>query len=157
MSDDTLREFVYKMKDELMLFHLLSDEEIEQILPYLEVVLYPMGTILFEEGDPGDSIMFIAHGKLEVKKQTEFKGKEIVIGKLGRGSLVGELSFVSDKEPRSASVIALEDTEVVVLQRASLDSLTEKYPAIGIKILKGLVRVLAIRLRKSVERLSLIF
>lgn len=154
---DNLTQFIFSMKEELMLFDLLTEQEVEQIIPYLEVAVYPKDTTLFNEGDSGDFLMFILNGSMEVKKSTEFKGKQIVLAKLGRCSLVGELSFVDVTQPRSATVVASEDSEVVILRREKLDALTIEYPVIGVKILKGLIRVLAIRLRKAVERLSMIF
>jgi CRP-like cAMP-binding protein len=154
--ENNLKELIYELKDELKIFHLLNKEELEQIVPYFEIVHYPAGTTLFNEGDSGDFIGFIVSGRLEVKKQTEFKGRQIVLALLSRGSFVGELSMV-DEQPRSATVVASEDSELVILRREALDSLMQTYPYIGIKILKGLNRFLAIRLRKAVDRLTVIF
>lgn len=153
---ENLKELIYEWKDELKLFYLLNKEEMGQIVPYFETVHYPKGSILFNEGDSGDFIGIVISGRLEVKKQTEFKGHEIVIALLGKGSFVGELS-VADQQPRSATVVALEDSKLLILTRETLDSIMEAYPYIGIKILKGLIRILAIRLRKTVERLTIIF
>jgi CRP-like cAMP-binding protein len=154
--ENNLKKLCYELKDELKIFHLLNKEELEQIVSYFEIVHYSAGTTVFTEGDPGDFIGFIVSGKLEVKKQTEFKGKQIVLALLSKGSFVGELSLV-DEYPRSASVVAPEDTDLVILRRGALDTLMQKFPYTGIKILKGLNRILAIRLRKAVERLAVIF
>jgi CRP-like cAMP-binding protein len=154
--ENNLKKLIYELKDELKIFHLLNNEELEQIPPYFEVVYYSAGTTLFNEGDEGNFIGFITSGRLEVKKQTEFKGRQIVLALLSKGSFVGELSMV-DEQPRSATVVASEDAELVILRREALDSLMQTYPYIGIKILKGLNRILAIRLRKAVDRLAVIF
>ena len=155
--DKRIRDLIFDMKDELMLFHMLSHEQMEKVVPYLDVVDYSKGSILLKEGECGDFLAFIVRGKMEVKKQTEFAGKQIVLATLGRGSLVGELSFINSEEPRSATVAALEDSEVVILRRDALDDLTRQHPEIGVLILKGMIRILAIRLRKAVERLSYVF
>jgi CRP-like cAMP-binding protein len=155
--DKRIRDLIFDMKDEFMLFHLLSHEQMEKAVPYLDVVDYSKGSILLKEGEYGDFLAFIVRGKMEVKKQTEFAGKQIVLATLGRGSLVGELSFINSEEPRSATVAALEDSEVVILRRDALDELTRQHPEIGVLILKGMIRILAIRLRKAVERLSYVF
>ncbi len=154
--DNNLKDMIYKFRDELIIFHLLTEEELGQILPYLGVIYYPAGTVIFKEGDPGDFMGFVGSGKLEVKKHTEFKGKQIILALLSKGSFVGELSLI-DEQPRSATVVALEDSELVVLKREALDSLMQTHPYIGIKILKGISRILAIRLRKAGERLSIVF
>jgi len=154
--DNNLKDLIYKFRDELIIFHLLTEEELEQIFPYLEVGYYPAGTVIFKEGDPGDFIGFVGSGKLEVKKHTEFKGKQIILAILSKGSFVGELSLI-DEQPRSATVVSLEDSKLIILKSGSLDSLMQKHPYTGIKILKGISRILAIRLRKAGERLSMIF
>jgi CRP-like cAMP-binding protein len=151
-----LNKLFSELKDELKIFNLLTDEELEQIEPYFEVIRCTKDKTLFKEGDPGDFVGFITSGKLEVKKHTEFKGRQIVLALLTRGSFVGELSMVDD-QPRSATVVAQEDSELVILKRTDFESLMQKYPFIGIKILKGLNRYLAIRLRKAVDRLTVIF
>jgi len=153
---DNLRDLIYKLKDELKIFHLLNNEELDQIIPYFETLSCPAGTTVFNEGDPGGFIGFITSGKLEVKKQTEFKVGQIILALLSKGSLVGELSM-ADEQRRSATVAALEDSELVILRSGALDSIMQTYPYTGIKILKGLNRILSSRLRKAVERLAIIF
>jgi CRP/FNR family cyclic AMP-dependent transcriptional regulator len=155
MGND-LKKLVFDIKEELIIFHLLDAGEMEQILPCFELLDCPAGTTIFKEGDEGDYACFIAAGKFEVKKQTEFKGKQVIIALLGKGSIVGEMSLI-DQHPRSATVVSREDSKMVILRREALDSISLKSPHIGIKILKGLNRVLSIRLRQTVERLIGIF
>lgn len=155
MAND-LKQILIELKDDLKIFNLLSDEELEQIIPLFEKITLKTGETLFTEGDPGDFVGFIASGMLEVKKQTEFKGKQIVLALLSKGSLVGELAL-ADEQPRSATVVAHENSELVILKRKALDSLEQNHPHIGIKMLKGLNRILSIRLRRSVDRLATIF
>jgi len=152
-----IKEIIYESKEELILFHLLDDDEVDKIIPYLEAAGYPKGKTLFNEGDPGDFIGFVTEGSLEVKKQTEFKGRQIVIGIVGKGSFVGEMALVHQGETRSASVVALEDSELIVLRRDALEAIIEKYPSIAVKILKGLNQVMSIRMKKAIERLAAIF
>jgi len=151
-----LKQLVFDIKDELIIFHLLDPEEMEQILPYFEVMDCPAGTTIFKEGDEGDYACFIAAGQFEVKKQTEFKGKQVIIALLGKGSIVGEMSLI-DQHPRSATVVSRVDSKLIILRREAVESISRKFPHIGIKILKGLNRVLSMRLRQTVERLIGIF
>ncbi len=155
--EDNLRKFISEKKDQIVLFSLLNEEEIEQIIPFFEIVSYKKGDILFNENDSGDFVAVILSGFLEVKKSTEFKGRQIVIAALKEGSFVGEMSLINENEPRSATVAAREDSEVMLLNRKALDSITDNYPQIGIKILKGLNQILAVRLRKAVERIKDVF
>ncbi len=145
------------MKDQLILFHLLTENEVEQIIPYFKVIPYPEGSTVFNEGDSGDFMGIILSGLLEVKKHTEFKERQIIIATLKEGSLVGEMSLVNERDPRSATVVARKDSELIIITRDKLEYILQKYPYIGIKILKNLNQILAIRLRKTVERLTGIF
>ena len=155
MSEE-LKKLIHDLKDKLQVFQLLTEEELNEVIPYFEHVKYPKGSTLFKEGDPGDYFGIVLAGKLEVKKQTEFKDKSIVLALLGKGSFTGELSML-DGQVRSAAVVALEDSELFILKRSTLDEFMEKQPHIGIKILKGIVKTMSIRLRRSVERMAAIF
>lgn len=154
--DPAIKRIIDELRDEANLFHLFDQEELAQIGPYLEVVHLPAGTVFFKEGDPGDCLGIVISGKLQAKKQTEFQNNQIVLALLGRGSLVGELAMI-DEDTRSASVVAVEDSDVVVLRRAALESMLGEYPYIGIKLYKGICRILSIRLRTLSQRLAVIF
>ncbi len=151
-----LKEVAAGMKNELNIFHPLSGEELDTIVPYLEINRYPKGTTFFSEGDSGDFFGIVTSGRLEAKKNTAFKRSPLVLAVLDKGSFVGELSML-DEKPRSATVVALEDSEVLILKRKALDEIAEKYPRTGNKIMKQISRVLSIRLRTSVDRLGTIF
>lgn len=155
--EDRVKNFVASHKEQLILFNFLDEEEVEKILPYFDVVKYQKGKIIFNEGDEGDYIGIILSGILEVKKQTEFKGRQVIIASHREGSCVGEMALANENKPRSATVAASENSELIILSRDSLDSLIDQFPSTGAKILKGLNQVLAIRLRKAAERLAKIF
>ncbi|MEW6586764.1 MAG: cyclic nucleotide-binding domain-containing protein [Nitrospirota bacterium] len=155
METDQKKAFLEEIKDEIICCF-LDSKEIEKIAPFFEIMRYPANTLIFKEGTPGDFIGFIVSGKVEVKKQTEFKGNQIIVALLGKGALVGELSMF-DKHYRSATVEAVEDTTMVILRNEALESLLKQYPDIGIQLLKGFIRVLSLRLRKATERLTTMF
>ncbi len=154
--DKSIKEIVRDLKDEMNLFHLFEESDLEKIAPYFERAKYPAGAIVFKEGDPGDFIAFVKSGRLEVKKETEFQGKQIVLAQMAKGSCLGELALFDDR-PRSATIEALEETELLVLRKKTLDTFIEDYPALGIKILKGISRVLSLRLRQLADRLVVVF
>lgn len=154
--DRQVKKIVAALGSELAICQMLNDEQRQQIGKYLEVVRYPTGATLFTQGEPGDYVGVVLSGKLEVKKQTEFEGRQIIIAILERGAFVGELSLV-DEQPRSATVTALADAELVVLNRDALEDLLQQYPQAGIAFLKGVNRILSIRLRKAVDRIAEVF
>ena len=155
MDNKKVKELIRDLREEL-LFSLLEDEDIEKIAPFIELTIYPSGTVLFKEGDPGDFVGCVISGKLEVKKQTEFKGNQVIIALLTKGALVGELS-IFDRHSRSATVEAVEKTTMLILRNDAIEALMQEHPHTGIKLLRGLLRILSIRLRKATERLTNIF
>lgn len=155
MDTVSIKEHINTLRDEII-FYLFDDEDIDKIAPFFEMFDYPAGSIIFKEGDPGNFIGFVLSGKLEVKKQTEFKGNQLIIALLTKGATVGELSMF-DKHQRSATVEAVEDTSLIIFRSESLESLMQQHPYTGIKMLKGLIKVLSLRLRKATERLTNIF
>jgi CRP/FNR family cyclic AMP-dependent transcriptional regulator len=155
MKNNTIKEHLDKLRSE-MIFSFIEDDDAEKVIPFFDIVDYPVGSVIFKEGDPGDFIGFVVSGKLEVKKQTEFKGNQLIIALLSSGASVGELS-IFDQHKRSATVEAVEDTTMLILRNKSLEALIQQHPYTGIKLLKGLIRILALRLRKATERLTTIF
>ena len=152
---NNVKDFI-KLKDELKIFHLLDDEEIEKLAHYFEKITFPAGTVLFKEGETADFFGFVVSGKLEVKKETEFEEKQIVLAILEKGAIVGELSLIGINT-RTATTVALQDSELFTISNEQLEQFIQKYPYTGIKILKGLIRVMSLRFRKTVERLTTVF
>ena len=155
MDNTAIKDHLNELREEII-FSLLDDEDIEKVTPFFQLIEYPEKTVVFREGDPGDFVGFVIAGKVEVKKQTEFKGNQLIIALLTKGAMVGELS-IFDNRKRSATVEAVEDTTLLLLRHDSLEALIQEFPYTGVKILKGLIRILSLRLRKATERLTTIF
>ena len=156
MMEESIKAIVSDLKDDTNFFHLFEIEELEKIAPYFERRRFPAGSTVFSEGDPGEFIAFVKSGKVEAKKQTEFQGKQIVLAQMAKGSCLGELALF-DEQPRSATIETIDETELLVLSKKSLDAFIEDYPPLGIKVLKGISRVLSLRLRQLADRLVVIF
>lgn len=155
MTDKAASENLCKLRDEVT-FSLLNEEDFAKIACFFDSVTYPANTVIFREGDPAGFIGFVLSGKLEVKKRTEFKGNQLIIAILTKGALVGELS-IFDENRRSSTVEAVEESSLLILRDNAFETLLRDYPEIGIKILKGFIRILSLRLRKTTERLTTVF
>ena len=70
-------------------------------------------------------------------KSTEFPGKNVILAKNGKGSFIGELSTV-DEHPRSATVTAMEETEVLSLTRRALEEINTTAPVHWAEDLQGI-------------------
>ncbi len=145
-----------KMKSDFRFFQYLNEAEKAVAGQYLACREVPAGTVLWNEGDPSDAAAFVVEGRIEVKKETEFKGKHVIVGIYGEGSVVGELCLLSG-EDRAVTATALTDAWLLELSRAKFDQLMEESPVVGGKLLKGMYFAVSRRLRKSFERLAAIF
>ncbi|MBU2551660.1 MAG: cyclic nucleotide-binding domain-containing protein [Proteobacteria bacterium] len=134
------------------LFDSLVADELAVVVKSMNVVDAPKGETVFKEGERGDFVCFVADGILEVWKRSE-TGEPVVLSTLSKGRSMGEMSIL-DNFPRSATVRARTKATLVTLSRANFDDILEKNPRIGIKILKGLARLLSLNLRKTSSRLA---
>jgi NTE family protein len=98
------------------------------------------GEWLFRQDDPGDSLYVVLTGRLEVVIESGPVPK--VVRLLGRGSSVGEIALLTES-PRSASVRARRDSELLVVTREHFSRLIEQRPEFA----AGLTRVLGRQLR----------
>jgi lysophospholipid hydrolase len=100
------------------------------------------GQVLFREGDPGDSLYVVVTGRIRLLAGAP--GAESAIGDLGPGELLGEMALLTG-EPRSATIVAVRDTE---LYRLSADSV-ELYLFNEASVARRIMTVLARRLARG--------
>ena len=111
-------------------------------------------TLLFEEGDAVDNdyLVLVLDGQVRVVTRVGESGGEAVISVIGPGGLVGEMGVI-DGGPRSASCTAITEVKLGVLSRASLLTLIAEHPAAAARLMLGLSKGLALRLREGNRRL----
>ena len=99
----------------------------------VDTMNFKKGATIIHEGTTGSYAYLILSGSVEVSKQV---GEEkLVLSRLAKGNIFGEMSLVDDK-PRSATIVALEDTEVRVITRDRFESMLEQNPRAVIPLLK---------------------
>jgi response regulator RpfG family c-di-GMP phosphodiesterase len=100
---------------------------------------YAAGETVFEEGSPGDCLHLVVGGAFEVRRT---EGAELyVLAELGPGHAFGELA-VLDRTPRTATVVAVLDSETVQIGAVELDEVLEAHPAAVRQMLGVLARLL---------------
>jgi predicted acylesterase/phospholipase RssA/CRP-like cAMP-binding protein len=129
---------------ESAMFGALSAEARTFVAHHLEPVNLPGGAYLMREGEVGDSLFFVAVGRLRVT-MTHADGTEAVLAELGRGEVVGELAVMTE-EPRTANVAALRDSQVLELSGHAFTRLVTQFPdalrGITTQVVRRLVRSL---------------
>ena len=98
------------------IFSKLDDAELQRFGELTREKNYPKGSVIVFEDDPGDSLFIVRDGRVKVVLIGE-DGREVILGVLGVGEHFGELALIDD-QPRSAHVIAMEGTNLLVLRRA---------------------------------------
>ncbi|MGE5139598.1 MAG: patatin-like phospholipase family protein, partial [Rudaea sp.] len=118
------------------------DRVLEDIEARLEWQSLTSGEILYRAGDAGDALYVLISGRVRVLAPGE-DGVEQLVDEVGRGELLGELEVLTG-DPRSATVRAVRDSELVRLGRQELLALAHKHTEVLVRINALIAR----RLRK---------
>ncbi len=120
----------------VMLFEKLSEEDRAALAQAINLRHVSQGTTLFQAGDAGDCLYVVQSGEVElfIKDTT---GQKIVLTVAGTGDLFGELSMLDD-QPRSATGVALTDSELLELDRDNLLLLFRKSPEAAMGMLAAM-------------------
>ena len=107
----------------------------------------PAGQELFRDADPADALYLVLSGRVRVQStaRSESQSSELPLAELGKGDVFGEIALLTG-DPRSATAVAVRDSHLARLDRASFDRLVAAHPA---ELLGLFSRHLARRLRDS--------
>lgn len=141
MYEETLRK--------VSLFSGLNDKELKEIAGSAQERRYSAGAALFHQGDTGTGLYIITAGRVRIVQANDPDRAEEVIGTAGPGEVLGEMALLDDL-PRSASVIAEEETTAILLPIWEFRAVLRRQPEIALKLLSVLSR----RLRKAEGRLA---
>lgn len=119
------------------LFGKMDQELFEFILPLLEWKEILGNQYLFHQGDVGGDLYIMISGRMYAIIKHSDKAEKIV-GQISRGETIGEMSLFTDA-PRSASVKAVRDSQVIRLSREAYEKIIQKYPAVSRNITKLIV------------------
>jgi CRP-like cAMP-binding protein len=130
------------------IFSDLAQHDLENLARLATRRRYPKDGVVFFENEEGDWLFMVAQGRIKVTILGD-DGREIILSVLGPGDFFGEMALV-DNEPRSATAIAAEDTELLCLSRADFEGAVGANPL----MMMGLIRVLTSRLRHANHQIS---
>jgi len=126
------------------LFDGLSGKDLDEVAAICKQRKYNAGEILAKEGEVGSELFVVSEGLVEVTVE-EFTVPRVVVN-LGAGQIVGEMSLV-DRGPRSATVRAIHDTVVQVIQHDEFKDLCERNTGIGYLVMSNMAADLSFKLR----------
>src|SRR3984957_2698684 len=126
----------------------LRPEELSRLAASTTLARYRPRATIFQKGDPGSSMMAVVRGRVKICTYSA-SGQELLLNIVDRGGLFGEIALL-DGQPRSADAVAMEDTELLVLERNRLMPFLNANPEIATR----LIGVLCQRLRVTSEALE---
>ena len=121
----------------------LPDPLIDQLAGRAHSKRYRKGETIVTRGDDGESLMIVLAGRAKISNITS-DAREIVLNFLGKGDVIGEIAIL-DGAPRTASAVAIEDTEALVLYRRDLLPVLLKNPDAMLE----LIQILCEKLRAT--------
>ncbi len=129
-------------------FSTLSDEDLARVAEVAVPRQFGPGEVVFREGDESDTCYVVRSGRTRaIREHTD--GRSITLANFGPGDIFGELAMF-DNESRSATIEALENTEVIAILGGDMRRLMREHPDIAVKLVSALGR----RLRETNERLA---
>lgn len=137
----------------IRMFELLDEGDRVALAAVVDELTVPAGHTLFQSGDPGDSLFIVRSGEIELFIK-DTVGQKIVLTTAEAGDMFGELAML-DTGPRTATALALSESEVLVLDRDDLVLLFQRQPEAALHMLaalSGLTRKADELLRTRVSR-----
>lgn len=128
------------------LFEGLTEQDIAKVATLAQVRSYPARAVVVTQGEPAAALYAIVTGRLKVTT-SDPEGRDTVLGIMGEREVFGEVALI-DGGARSATCIAVEPCNLLVLDRALFLELLGNSPSIAVKLLY----VLAQRLRRLSQR-----
>jgi len=135
------------MLADIPVFSLFDHAERETLAEIMDCESVAAGKVIFDMGDVGDCLYILRSGHVHIYVENT-TGEKIVLGEFEPGEVFGEISLL-DGGPRTATAIAMEDSELFVLTRDDLQSLITEHPHAAIDLLTMVGR----RLRTTDELL----
>jgi len=123
------------------LFAGMSGLELNAVSAFLEPRRYAAGAVIFRRGEPGTEMFIVRAGRV-ASLALDRDGNERQLYEFGPGRFFGEMAII-ENEPRSATCVALETTELLVLEGIDFYRLVWEHPMIGSRMLVSMAKVMA--------------
>jgi len=132
---------------QVILFKELEKDDLNRLAEIATEEIFPVTGLVFEEGSPGDAFFIVKYGTVAVVKGNE------EVARMGQGQHFGEMALL-DNDTRSATITAVERTELIRIKRQDLETLLAKDNALGMRVYRAIARYLCGRLRHTTADLA---
>lgn len=120
------------------IFSDLDQESLEKIEKFGVIQSYKKNSVILSEEEAGSALFVIAEGKVKISRASNDE-KEVILAILNESDFFGEMSLL-DGMARSATVTAIEDSKLFIIQRAEFLDLLKKFPDVSIALLTEMTK-----------------
>ncbi len=143
----------YKVQKEALqksaLFQGMRIWQIKKILLASEIRHFAKDERFIREGETGNEMFVVLEGRVEAQKRRE-DGAVKHLRVMNVGDLCGEVGPLAGGQ-RTADVVALQDSQLLVLSWGRIDRLTRRFPILAFRLFRNLTRIIGARLRQTSE------
>ncbi|EWY39751.1 Crp/Fnr family transcriptional regulator [Skermanella stibiiresistens SB22] len=147
MAITGLEEKLAVLAEHSLLKH-VDPSELSQLAAYSTVARHRPRATIFRQGDPGSSMMAVLSGRVRICSYSP-EGKEVTLNIVRKGEFFGEIALL-DGKPRTAEALAIEETDLLVLERRHFMPWLENHPKVCVRMFG----VLCDRLRRTSTQLE---
>lgn len=140
-------EQVCNMMEKTDIFRDMEHKDIEQIALYITAYRAKKGATVMIEGDRENYMFILVAGRLQIIKRDEGNADK-KLATVRAGKSIGEMSVI-DGMNHSATAIAVEDSELLLLTKHNFDMLLERNPVMGLVMMKKIASLMSLRLRQT--------
>jgi CRP/FNR family transcriptional regulator, cyclic AMP receptor protein len=149
---DSFRPRLCQLLEGCKLLEDMNVSEIEYLAHWFKAYAAPAYSCVINEGDKQTGLYLVNEGRLEVLKQGSTQQSQS-IAQINAGKCIGEMSLI-DGCSMSATVIAKTDTILLVISRMNFETLLERNPKLGVKLLLKIGKMISLRLRQATGKLA---
>lgn len=135
------RSIAWYLRQLSRVLNVLSDEELERLIPMLTERQFKPRQVLFQAGDPPERVYLLLKGRVKIYQVAE-NGKEIILDVVGKGDVVGDMAIVEGGE-RTACAQAIDETVAVSISWEDFSHVVQRSPKLGFVMMELMARRLA--------------
>ncbi|MEM1350133.1 MAG: cyclic nucleotide-binding domain-containing protein, partial [Myxococcota bacterium] len=147
---ETRQHFTTPILRRTPMFQAMSDEALDQLAPAFAPATLEPGQFLFRQGDLGQFMALLVDGALGIQLNPMSATYD---GTLTPYELIGEMTCI-DPAPRSASIVALQPTQLLILDRQALDRIRTQSPGVFSLFLRAVAQRVSAKLRTTNEAIG---
>lgn len=144
---ESFKPTLCSMIERTQMFKEFTRAEIEALARYTRAYGVEAGKVIFKEGQKAAYLCVIAEGKVDILKQSDTRESK-KINTIREGRSFGEMAVIDDM-PHSATTVASGPVKLVMITKQKLEHLTIDNPALGVKVLWELAKLMSLRLRQT--------